>query len=110
VDSTTPTTNQPTVSEQIERDLAALAEIAARAERLTADLQRIGFDARPGAVREAVQVAVSHLYFYGVGHGPKGAAAMQKIVALLAPEIGKVLVDDSARAAYQVVCPDECED
>lgn len=84
---------------------ALLRQIEAHASNMAAELDRTAFEQRPESVREAVDRAVSSLYFYG--SNGDADRALEHIVALLAPEISKVLIDDGADAAYRVLHPED---
>jgi hypothetical protein len=59
-------------------------------------------------VRDALDHAVSAIYFYGGGdtHGPKLAAALHAIVDDLRPGLAELLLDDPA-AAYRLLHPED---
>lgn len=89
--------------DQMQRDLAELRAIRGRIDAAIVDLQSVAFNARSAEVREAVKVAVSHVRFYGSGHGPKGEAALRMIISLLAPEVYEVLENEGAGEAHKIV-------
>lgn len=84
---------------------ALLRQIETHASNMAAELDRKAFEQRPESVRDAVDRAVYSLYHYG-GNGDADRA-LEYIVALLAPEISKVLIDDGPDAAYRVLHPDD---
>lgn len=84
-----------------------LRRIEKRAAQLADEQDRRTYESRPEAIREAVDAAVSHLYFYGGSTDSKAEAALTKIVVLLAPEIGRALDDGGSRLAYRVLHPDD---
>lgn len=87
-------------------DLAALLrQIEAHASNMAAELDRKTFEQRPDSVRDAVDDAVSTLYFYG--ESSEAAMCLMRIVHLLAPEISKILKDQGSAAAYLTIHPQE---
>lgn len=84
---------------------ALLRQIEKRAGELADEQDRATFQQRPESVRAAVDRAVYSLYYYG-GNGDADRA-LEYIVALLAPEISKVLIDDGPDAAYRVLRPED---
>ena len=99
-----------TQADQMQRDLAELRAIRERVDATIVDLQRVAFEARSNEVREAVKAAVSHIRFYGSGHGPKGEAALREIISLLAPEVYEVLDNEGPGEAHKIVDPARRED
>jgi L-fucose mutarotase/ribose pyranase (RbsD/FucU family) len=89
--------------EQMQKDLAELRAIRERIDSAIVDLQRVTFEARADEVQMAVRAAVSHLRFYGSGHGPKGAMALREIVRLLSPEVFNVLENEGEGEAHKIV-------
>jgi hypothetical protein len=89
----------------MQRDLAELRAIRGRIDTAIVGLQGVTFDARAAEVQEAVRVAVSHVRFFGPGHGQKGEVALRKIISLLAPEVSEVLEDEGPVEAHKIVDP-----
>lgn len=80
---------------------ALLRQIEAHASTMAAELDRKTFEQRPNSVRDAVDCAVTSLYFYP--ERSKANDALEKIVALLAPEIATMVDNQGVDAAYRIL-------
>lgn len=94
----------------MQRDLADLRAIRGRIDAAIIDMQSVAFNARLPEVREAVKEAVADLYFWGGKHQGKTPATLERIVALLAPEVDAVLQEEGASEAYKIVEPSSRDD